>query len=201
MSNWGELNQPNRLFFTLEEMSDEFGLKIDSARVAASRKAKSGELIRIRRNLYILRDQWKRLRQEELFQIANVIQTPSYVSFGSALSYFGVTTQWIASGVESVNPVRTRAFDVQGTLFRYFFCRPDFYFGYIKENGFFIAEPEKALLDTLYFISLGRYAVDRSALDLRSIQWRKVERWSRRYPPRFQNFLKEWRIHGRTEPA
>lgn len=196
MKNWGEFERPNRLLFTVEDLSHEFDLKIDSARVAVSRKAKSGELIRIRRNLYVLRDRWKRLQQEELFQIANVIQTPSYISFGSALSYFGITTQWIASGVESANPVRTRTFPVQGTLFRYLFCRPNFYFGYIKEKGFFIAEPEKALLDTLYFLSLGRYAIDRSALNLTPIQWKKLERWSKRYPFRFRQYLKEWRSHG-----
>jgi hypothetical protein len=39
------------------------------------------------------------------------------------------------------------------------------YQGFKKEKGFFIATPEKMLLDAIYLMSYGRYALDMSAID------------------------------------
>ncbi|MBI1910183.1 MAG: hypothetical protein HYS22_08455 [Deltaproteobacteria bacterium] len=186
---WGE----KRLFYTLEEFSSLLNLPTPSARVWASRKKKAGELLSLRRNLYLLPGRWQQVSEEELFRLANIIQTPSAISFLSALSYHNLSTQIGPSFVDSINPVRSRSYDVNDVTFRYFFCKKDFFFGYQREKGFFMAEPEKGLLDTLYFVFLGRYAVDKNALDLRKIRWGQIEKWLKRYPSRFQKYCKKWR--------
>lgn len=180
-------------FFMVEELAEALGLPLPSARVLASRKTAAGMFIRVRRNLYVLQERFQNLSQNELFQLANILQTPSYVSFLSALAFHECTTQVIQSVVESANPIRSRSFETRTVTFRYLFCREPFYFGYTKEKDFFIAEPEKALIDALYFQSLKRYALDESALDVKTLNWRQAEKWLRHYPLSFQTYFNVWR--------
>jgi hypothetical protein len=67
------------------------------------------------------------------------------------------------------------------------------YFGFKKENDFFIATREKALLDAFYLMSYGRYAIDLSALDADKLDRKEIRRLSRKFPMRTQNALKK---HG-----
>ena len=178
--------------FTLAELAAQTGLPLPSARVLASRKVRAGGLTRVRRDLYLLADAFQDYEEKDFFLLANMIQTPSYVSFTTALSYYNLTTQIQTSIVESANPVRSCSY--QATLtFRYIYCSQKYYFGFRREDGFFVAEPEKGLLDCLYLISLGRYSLDRSALDLKGIRWGLFDRFVKKYPKRVQKFCKDWR--------
>ena len=96
---------------------------------------KKGYILRIRNKWYCFSNRIKIL--EELFFVANKIYQPSYVSLESALSLYS----WI--------PETTLG------SFHYKNVKPDLFFGYkIKDLGgvgIRIAEPEKTLLDFLYF--------------------------------------------------
>jgi len=180
-------------YYTLPDLARILDLALPSARVFACRKVKSGELIRARRNLYLLPQALKLSGGEELFRLANVIQTPSHVSYLSALSFHGISTQILLETVESSNPVRSKTYTVGSLSFRYYYCRPPYYFGYERQKGYFLASPEKALLDCLYLISLGRYALDQGALDLKNIQWSLFEKNLKKYSPDVRQFCHQWR--------
>lgn len=192
MKKIGDLGRFGRPFYTIGDITQILGLKRPSARVFCSRKVKSGDLLRPRRDLYIVKSAFEQFGEEDLFQLSNVIQTPSYISYIAALSYYGLTTQ-ISQIIEAANPVRSGTYRIESVNFQYFYCKPIFYFGFVKEKGFFIAEPEKALLDILYRMMLGRYALDTDALDLRRIQWKRIDGWLKKYPRRFKKFYQEWR--------
>lgn len=174
-------------------MASLWGLAQASARVRASRDTKNGKLLRVKRDLYLLPETWQAMGEADFFRLANLIQTPSYVSLTTALSYQGLTTQVPSAVIESMNPVRSYEIPVQETRFRYYYCRSEFYFGFYREKDFFIAKPEKALLDALYLSSLGRYGLDASALDLKNINWKIFEGWAKKYSDRFRKFVKTWR--------
>lgn len=53
----------------------------------------------------------------------------------------------------------------------------------------FIALPEKALLDSLYLASLGRYSLDTSALDLTKVNGEVLENLSSLFPSRVRTFM------------
>lgn len=177
-----------RPFFTVADIVEMTELLPASARRWLIRKVESGELIRVRRNLYVLSDTWVAYERLDHFRLANVVQTPSYVSYLSALAHYEMTTQIPISIVESANPVRSSSYEVQNWTYRYYYCRHPYYSDYIKSQGVFIATPEKALIDSVYLMSLGRYELDREALDLRSINWKSVNKILRAYPPRFINY-------------
>lgn len=84
-----------------------------------------------------------------LFRIANAVTEPSYISFWTALSYYGFTEQQpIALQVVSTKQyptLRVGQHVIETTT-----MQPERFYGYQKIENFTIAEPEKAILDALH---------------------------------------------------
>ncbi len=60
------------LYFTYRDVADLLKITPQSAVVACSRYVRSGDLIRLKRNCYILREKWKGLKEDQLFVLANL---------------------------------------------------------------------------------------------------------------------------------
>jgi len=188
-----ELSKIQKPYFGYEEIARVLGIGAASAKVTASRYVSRGLLIRLKRNLYILREVWNAAGKEEKFRLANMGQTPSYISLTTALDYYGMTTQIQQHFFESVAVKRTKEIHVNGTIFRYAKISAVLYFGFKKEQHFFIATPEKALLDALYLMSYGRYALDHAALDRDKFDRQEIRRLCSKYPRKTQTILEK---HG-----
>jgi len=188
-----ELNKIRKLYFGYEEIVRVFEVSRASAKVTASRYVRQGLLVRVRRNMYMLREVWKTATREEKFMIANLGQTPSYISLMTALDYYEITTQVQRDFFESMAVKRTKEIQLNSNVFRYSKIKSDLYFGFNKEKNFFIATPEKALLDAFYLMSYGRYAIDISALDSGKLDRGKIRKLSSKFPLKTQNTLKK---HG-----
>jgi predicted transcriptional regulator of viral defense system len=184
-----ELQNIKKLYFGYEELARAFGISKASARVTASRYVSKGLLVRIKRNLYVRREVWNTATKEDRFVMANLGQIPSYLSLMTALDYYGITTQMQRDFFESVAIQRTKTFHVGETVFRYSKISKKLYFGFGKKDTFFIASPEKALLDAFYLMSFGRYALDISSVDPGKLNKMEIKKLSRQYPPRTQNLL------------
>ncbi len=119
-----------------------------------SNKSNSGLFLRLKKGLYSLKTD---LPGEE--EIANRLYQPSYISFEYALAYFNILAE-MPYLVTSATTKPTREFTVESKTFSYLTIKRNAYTGYIliKQNGesFLIAEPEKALVDYLYFVVLGK---------------------------------------------
>jgi len=191
----------NEGILTLADFCEKRNLAPASARVQLSRMVKRGTLFRVRRNFYLTPQALNQVTEEGLFHLSNLIQTPSYISLLTALTYHGWSTQLGASLVEAMNPIRSKQYSVQEVTFHYHYCRPEFYFGYIKKEGFFIATPEKALLDVLYLTSLGRYAMDFTALEREKIDWPRLKACLKKYPLSVWKRLEKWREKIENTPA
>ena len=74
-----ELRKIKKLYFGYEEIAKILAVKEASARVSACRYVKQGLLIRLKKNMYILREVWDNIGREDKFRLANLGQTPSYV--------------------------------------------------------------------------------------------------------------------------
>lgn len=184
-----QLLQIQKLYFGHEELARALGITSDSARVAASRYVKQGLLVRIRKNLYMLREKWEHIDMEDTFQIANLGQVPSYISLTTALDYFGLTSQMQRGFFESIALKRTKEIKVESTIFTYTKISKDLYFGFQKKHNFFIALPEKALLDALYLMSLGRYSLDLSAMEPHKLDQKLLADMSVFFPLRTRKLL------------
>jgi predicted transcriptional regulator of viral defense system len=188
-----ELRTIRKLYFGYEELARVLGISLASARISASRYVRQGFLVRIKRNMYVLKEVWDAAGRSDKFLLMNVGQTPSYISLMTALDYHEITTQVQRDFFESVAVKRTKEIKVEDSVFRYSKIAGNLYFGFKKEKGFFIATPEKALIDAFYLMSYGRYALDISALNSDKIDRNEIMRLSIEFPLRTKTMLRK---HG-----
>jgi predicted transcriptional regulator of viral defense system len=193
-----ELSKIRQLYFGYADIAKALGISASSAKVSAGRYVRLGLLVRIKRNVYVLRERWNAAGREEKFVIANLGQVPSYISLMTALDYYEITSQVQRDFFESTALKRTKEIQVSSNLFRYTKVNGAFYFGFKKEKDFFIATPEKALLDACYLMSYGRYALDISAVDAGKLDREEIKRLSELFPLRTKNML---RRHGYLKPT
>lgn len=122
---------------------------------------KQGRIVALKRGLYELTypDDF---HIPDLF-VANCLYGPSYVSLETALSNYSIIPE-ISMGVTSISTKPTRRFKNKHGLFIYRSVNPVAYTGYTiqKEAGFDIriAEPEKAIVDYIYFKTLRGKKID-----------------------------------------
>ncbi len=97
------------------------------------------------------------LSENIMFEIANRIYAPSYVSFEMALAHYGLIPESVY-GITSASTRKTSHFKTVIGSFIYRTIRPKLYFGFnfLESNGklFKLASPEKAFLD-LFYIKTG----------------------------------------------
>jgi len=170
------------LTFSCNELAVTLAIKLDSARVFCSRYVSKGLLVRVKRDIYVLRERWDYLSELEVMQIANLIQVPSYVSLTTALSFYGYTTQLQPDYIESIGVRRTHNVKVINKEFNFTKIAVKYYTGFVRQQGVFIATPEKALTDALYLTSLGRYGLDLSALDVSRFDEGRIRHLTAVYP-------------------
>lgn len=184
----------DRLFFTSSDVAESLGIRQESAVVLCNRYVKAGLMIRMKRDLYILKERWRYLKPAEILLIANRLQIPSCLSLTTALSFHRATTQIQPLYVESV-AAKQGEYDVQGTLFRYFKIKQELFFGFDRRDGLFVASAEKALWDAVYLQSLGRYSLDAAALDLTKINKDDLDGMSFRFPDRTVRLMEKlWKV-------
>jgi len=73
--------------------------------------------------------------------------------------------------------------------FHYVKIKPDLYGGFVKREGYFIALPEKAVLDACYLASVGRYAFDIPSLDFTKFNKKILTELSVMYPLKTIKYL------------
>jgi predicted transcriptional regulator of viral defense system len=186
-----ELKKIKKLYFGYEDISRALEISPASAKVTASRYTRQGILLRLKRNMYVLRDAWNIAGREEKLLLANVGQVPSYISLMTALDYYEITTQVQRDFFESVALKRSKEIHMNGSVFRYVKIAGNLYNAFKKEKGLFIATPEKALLDAFYLMSYGRYSLDLSSLDETKLDRKEIERLSRQFPLKTKKMLKK----------
>ena len=116
---------------------------------------KKGYLLSLKRGLYIFSDEWRKIQPSVLF-MANFLVLPSYVSLEYALGFYELIPEKVTV-ITSVTTKKTKIFKNLLADFEYHSIKNDLFFGFKKEidnnQEFFIALPEKALLDYFYLNS------------------------------------------------
>lgn len=163
--------------FTLRTLRDHLDIdKSGSLFNIVNRLLESGVLIKIERNKYIL----KKYSCNE-YALANFIYEPSYISFESALSFYGILSQFPYE-VTSATLGQTRAKKFNGKEYGYYHLKKSLFWGYMKENNYLIADKEKALADQLYLASKGIKKIHLEEYDLSLIDILKLKSYISKFP-------------------
>jgi len=177
-------------YFTVEHAAAALSLKVESASVFCSRYVKNGLITKLKNNFYTSSQKLENLNQEELVLIANILQVPSYVSFMSALVYYGISTQVQRDFIESCSLKRSVEYDAKGVTFKYYRLKKELYFDFIRTNGLFIATIEKSFIDSAYLYSFGKYKFDISSLDLDKLNKARLKKLIKFYPEKTRKVVK-----------
>lgn len=189
MGNMSKIWTFDKWWLSLDEISGLLGLSTESSRVFCSRAVKRGELVRVKRGIYTVKNASKKSVAEERFKLANILQSPSYVSLLTALSFHNATTQVVVSTCESISLERTASFEDDGFVYRFVRFPKKYMKGFKRTGGFFMATKEKALADAVYLCSLGRYSLDFTAIDFNSIDKKKFKEMLRLFPARTREYF------------
>lgn len=158
------------------ELQRLLGVSAVAARFLVHRSAKRGLLVKLRKGLYAVAD-----RPPADVVVANRLYEPSYLSFEWALAYHHVIPETVYV-LTSATARPTRTLTALGKTFEYHRVKPSAFTGYepvrVGSDTVLLATPEKALVDTLYFVDLKRRALN-DRLNLRPLQWRRVEAYAR----------------------
>lgn len=132
-----------------------------------NRALKAGELLKVRRGLYVLAQEYRK-NPVHPFALAQQLMPGSYVSAESALSYHG----WIPEAVRSVLSITAKGKSVsyeQEALGKFEFRRMTVNPGYflqvvsryeLQHQAALIADPMRALLDLVYLRKLPWQGLD-----------------------------------------
>jgi len=154
--NWGNaartLRQTPLTTFSPQDLMHLSGASETSARFLLTRAVKRQDCLKLRRGLYVLPE---RLPSE--MEVANALYRPSYISFTFALSYYQIIPESVYT-ITSATPRTTAAFDALGRHYMYHRLKRVAFTGYtptlINGQTIWIAEPEKALVDSMYLAVL-----------------------------------------------
>lgn len=133
------------------------GVDARSLRVQISRWRRSGKLVKLKNNIYLLSEDLRKAEIHE-FYIASLLIKPSYVSLEKALEYYGLIPDAV-SVYTCVTTKRPGKIHTPIGIFDYRHVKNDLFWGYrslmFEKQLSFVAHPEKALLDLFYLRGLG----------------------------------------------
>lgn len=172
-------------YLSVSDLAQLLELREESVYVSLSRLEKTGVLTRLKNGIYLSADQ-----EVDLKVIANQLCYPSYLSFETALGDFGMVSQ--KTYTLTFATTRRSKKDLLGqTEVEYRHLNKKLFFGYTLKNRLYFAEPEKALLDQLYMVSLGKAKLDFEELDLHELVFEKAEKMAQKFSPSVQKKLLE----------
>lgn len=162
-----------------------------STQVLLTRLAQKGQIIRLKKGVYITRDFYLKNQSQPYFSnlISNIIQPNSYLSCQYVLQKHNILTQ-ATYGVTAITSKNTQQIENKIDNFDYKHIKKDLYLGYQIKYHHQIAcaraTPPKALFDFFYFHSIpttvlnGKSLVDDYRLNLNhwpTKYWHQLEKY------------------------
>jgi len=127
--------------------------KLADIRRQVSGWVKKGYLLQLKKGVYVFSDTYRKIAPSLRF-IANYLVMPSYLSLEYALGYYDLIPEKVTV-YNSLTTKKTQTFTNALGRFEYSSVKESLFFGFTKvssnDQDFFIAFPEKAILDFFYF--------------------------------------------------
>lgn len=156
-----------RPFFELREVLALTDDRPKSLKNQLSQWVRGGKVVRLRRGKYLLANPYRH-GMPSVYFLSNALQRPSYVSRQTALHYHGMIPEAVAQ-IQAVSPKHGNTWETKLGTFTYSTIKQARFWGYaqhaspetaVSQNQFFMARPEKALLD-LFYQETGEWSEER----------------------------------------
>jgi predicted transcriptional regulator of viral defense system len=144
--------------------------------VALKRWVAGGVVERVAQNIYL--PMGSLISMETL---AAQLYLPNYLSFESALAGYGVLNL-IPYTMSFATPRKSKRYLLRKQEVEFRQIARDLFFGFEMKNGIYIASPEKAFLDGVYFLARGKVALDFDEIDIKKLSTKRLKEYSKRFP-------------------
>ena len=179
------LQKINKPFYTIPDLEKITNLPRNSLYVALKRW-ETGEIIeRVSQGIYIPMG-----ANVSLENVAAQLYIPNYLSFESALAKYGVLNL-IPYTLTFATTRKTKKYTLQKQETEFRQISSELFFGYEMRNGIYIASPEKAFMDQIYFATRGKTTLDLDELDIKKLSIKTLKDLSNKFPTYVRSYLND----------
>jgi len=178
------INKIGKDSFTNDDLRQLFPFET-GMRTSIKRLIDRGIVVVVTHGVYCLKDSTIDVEKK-----ATQIYVPSYVSFESALSKYGVINQGF-NKITLATTRHTKKVELLGVLCEYIQLKSELFFGFNLVKDIYLAEPEKALLDEIYLVSLGKRKINMSEWNFDGLNKKKIGGYLKFFPPTVGKIIKE----------
>jgi predicted transcriptional regulator of viral defense system len=179
------LQKINKPFYTIADMEKITALPRESLYVALKRWEIGGIIERVAQGIYVPMGS-----NISLENVAAQLYIPNYLSFESALAKQGILNL-IPYTLTFATTRRTRKYTIQKREIEFRQISPQLFFGFEMKNGFYIASPEKAFLDEVYFVVRGKATLDFDEADIKKLSIKTLKELSRKFPAYVRSYIEK----------
>lgn len=162
--------------FSINDAKKAFSVEKDNTLYKLlQRLEKKGVIKRIKSGKYLFS-----LSNISEFEIANFLTIPSYISLESALSFYGILSQFPYT-ITSITSNKSKRIVYADKEYEFAHLKSKYFFGFAKRDNFLIATPEKALLDEVYFMAKKLRKIPLEELDLTKLNKKRLKAMVKNY--------------------
>lgn len=175
------LNKLNNLLLVSKEALASF--EKNKARLNFNIKywVKKGELIAVKRGMYVLKNKWEKESNKELYleYLANKIYEPSYLSFEYVLNKYALLSESVFT-ITSATTKSTKTISNSLGVFNYYSLSDELFTGYIVKSysstSIFEATKSKAMFDFLYIRFFKKALINKGVIEELRINWENFKK-------------------------
>jgi predicted transcriptional regulator of viral defense system len=179
------LQKMNKPFYTIADLEKITSLPRESLYVALKRWEGGGIIERVTQGVYVPMGS-----NISLENVAAQLYIPNYLSFESALAKYGVLNL-IPYTLTFATTRKTRKYTLRKQEIEFRQVSAELFFGFEMKNGMYIALPEKAFLDEVYFVARGKAALDFDEVDIKKLSSKTLKNYSKRFPAYVQRYIEK----------
>lgn len=175
----------NKPFYTIADLEKITGLSRNSLYIALERWKTQAFIDRVGQGIYLPIG-----ITTSVENIASQLYIPNYLSFESALAKYGILNL-IPYTITFATTRKTRKYTLRKQEIEFRQITPKLFFGFEMKNGIYIASPEKAFLDEVYFVTRGKATLDFDEIDIEKLSRKTLQDCSKRFPSYVRNQIKD----------
>ena len=171
------LQKINKPFYTIADLEKITSLERNSLYVALKRWVAGGVIERVAQGLYLPMGS-----STSMETLAAQLYLPNYLSFESALAGYGILNL-VPYTITFATPRKTKKYLLRKQAVEFRQITRDLFFGFEMKNGIYIASPEKAFLDEVYFLARGKVILDFDEINTKKLSTKRLRDYSKPFPP------------------
>jgi predicted transcriptional regulator of viral defense system len=179
------LQKINKPFYTIADLEKITALPRESLYVALRRWELGGIIERVAQGIYVPMGS-----NISLENVAAQLYIPNYLSFESALAKYGILNL-IPYTLTFATTRKTKTYTIEKREIEFRQISSQLFFGFEMKNGIYIASPEKAFLDQVYFVVRGKATLDFDELDIKRLSMKFLKDLSGKFPTYVRRFIEK----------